>query len=831
MIALEWRDELSVGVSALVEDHKHLLSLINELGQAVAARRGGDCVADITARLLQHVAEHFEREEAILRTAGYPGTRHHTEEHQRTTAKLKDLSVLAQQKNDVAAKTVLDFMSAWFLNHVVASDLKMRDFLRAKGVADTDNRPRPGVMERIAAKTDVLTIKTRIIMLTILPIIVIVALVAFDLIQSLGKIDRQKDLLQLTEFSATSSALIHSLQKERGASSLFLGSKGTRFAAEVAAQRKETDQALSAFQAGAQVLVASLGQEDATRVTMTLAELKNLDETRKGVDAQSLPVPQVIAYYTGTIAKGIGIVEGMAHLANDPEMSLNLLAYTSILNAKERAGQERAVGSAGFAAGKFSPQLHRRLIELMAEQTAFLHAFSRTAAPEAQKRLAEAQADPSHATVVEWRTIAMDSPFTGTLKDIQAPDWFKMETQRIDQLKGVENVTAGVLLQQVRDTLSRMQRQGAWMLVGLGSLVVVVGLFGAVIVIGVIPPLLASVAATKQLAAGYRSVEIPDQYLRDELGQLARATQFFKERLIQAEFEAAINGMDHELRIEAMTKKEKIVADFDVRMAQFVEEVGEYAQSLMGSAGTMTGVAKETTARSDMVSHAADETSQRVQSTAAATEQLAASIREIARQVQAQAGATQEAAEQARATNDQVESLMHSAARIGEVVQLIQNVASQTNLLALNATIEAARAGDAGKGFAVVANEVKSLASQTGKATEEIIQHVGEIQSATHEAVEAIRDITRQITEINGISTAVAAAVEEQEAATAEISRNVQETSVSTDQVSDNIRDVLHATQQAEDAAVVVSDAAQILGSHTEALRAEVRRFLEDVQS
>jgi methyl-accepting chemotaxis protein len=242
-------------------------------------------------------------------------------------------------------------------------------------------------------------------------------------------------------------------------------------------------------------------------------------------------------------------------------------------------------------------------------------------------------------------------------------------------------------------------------------------------------------------------------------------------------------------------------------------------------------VASETTARSDDVAHAATDTSQRVQSTAAATEELAASIREIARQVQTQATATRDAVDQAKTTNSQVDSLRVSAERIGEAVQLIQTIASQTNLLALNATIEAARAGDAGKGFAVVANEVKSLANQTAKATEDIIDQISAIQAATRCSVDAIRAITDRIAGINEISAAVAAAVEEQEAATAEISRNVQETSLSTDQVSANIGEVLHATQRAEQAARVVSGAAETLGGHTELLRSEVRKFLAEVRS
>ena len=254
----------------------------------------------------------------------------------------------------------------------------------------------------------------------------------------------------------------------------------------------------------------------------------------------------------------------------------------------------------------------------------------------------------------------------------------------------------------------------------------------------------------------------------------------------------------------------KLADGFEGAVGEIIETVSSAATELEASAGTLTSTANRAQELTTMVAAASEEASTNVQSVASATEEMASSVNEISRQVQESARMANEAVDQARKTNDRVGELSKAAARIGDVVELINTIAGQTNLLALNATIEAARAGEAGRGFAVVASEVKALAEQTAKATGEIGQQISGIQAATHESVNAIKEISGTIERLSEISSTIAAAVEEQGAATQEISRNVQQAAQGTQQVSSHITDVQQGASETGLASSQVLSAAQV---------------------
>jgi methyl-accepting chemotaxis protein len=345
-------------------------------------------------------------------------------------------------------------------------------------------------------------------------------------------------------------------------------------------------------------------------------------------------------------------------------------------------------------------------------------------------------------------------------------------------------------------------------------------------------PIVAMTGAMGELASGNKGVEIPAQGRGDEIGHMAAAVQVFKENMIEADRLRAEQEATKQ-RTEAERRQAMLdLADrFENSVGGVVKAVTSAATELQATAQSMSATAEQTTRQSSAVAAASEETTRNVQTVASATEELSASIGEISNQVTESTRIVGEAVSQAHGTNEKVQSLADAAQRIGDVVRLINDIAGQTNLLALNATIEAARAGEAGKGFAVVASEVKTLATQTAKATEEIAGQVRAIQDATQSSAVAIGDITKTIGRVSEISTTIASAVEEQGAATQEISRNVQQAAQGTQEVASNIGGVTEAATQTGHAAGEVLGAAQELGKNGELLRSQVEEFLRTVRA
>jgi methyl-accepting chemotaxis protein len=369
-----------------------------------------------------------------------------------------------------------------------------------------------------------------------------------------------------------------------------------------------------------------------------------------------------------------------------------------------------------------------------------------------------------------------------------------------------------------------------WSISALVFLVISGGVFG--VGLGVISPMTRMTGVMARLAAGGSDIQIPSLSRSDEVGAMARAVQVFRENALRVQAmeteQAARKLKAEEDRKAAMGR----VADgFEQAIGKIVEAVSSASAEIESAAGSLAETAETSHRLADVAAAASDRSSAGVQSAAAASERMASSVTEIGRQVQQSEKIAHAAVRQAEQTNAQISELSDTAGRIGEVVKLIAAVAEQTNLLALNATIEAARAGEAGRGFAVVASEVKALAAQTAKATEEIGAQITQMQSATQQSVSAIKAIGATIGQISEISTAIAAAVEEQGTATQEIARNVQEAAHGTIQVGGSIADVSRGAANTEAAAEKVHGLARSLTQEGNHLRLEVEKFLTTVRA
>jgi methyl-accepting chemotaxis protein len=419
----------------------------------------------------------------------------------------------------------------------------------------------------------------------------------------------------------------------------------------------------------------------------------------------------------------------------------------------------------------------------------------------------------------------------GDKPEVTANEWSPLTVGRLAAAVSV----ADAALESARDHTA-FQHDDALrsLILQCGLLIAAIALtFGAMTTVGrrVITPLHNIRDGMLKVAAGDLSVDTGYTSRRDEIGALAGALETFKQ---QAADKLKIETQERERNASATARQRAIeayVAEFETTVRDGLQQLGRASGEMRTTSNGLSNVSQQTNDRVQVAQKASSDASMSVESVASAAEELSASINDISQQAAHAAGIASRAVDQAQKTDGTVQGLAKSAGRIGEVVGLINTIAAQTNLLALNATIEAARAGDAGRGFAVVASEVKSLASQTAKATDDISEQIAEIQKVAGEAVEAIKGIGSIIGEVNEVATAIAAAVQEQGAATQEITRSTQYAAQGTKNVSENITGVKADADASAAAAANVKHASETLENQSQHLGHQVTDFLGKIRA
>jgi len=667
------------------------------------------------------------------------------------------------------------------------------------------------------------SIRTRIFLLLLLPLTAMGGF-AFSLARereaSAAQAHRIAEVLAL---APELSDLVHELQKERGMSAGFTKSGGRDFASLLPGQRRRTSAARSRLEQ--RIAGVESGSAFLRGIRSLLAELAPLGELRGRIDRLELDLAEVVSAYTKPISRALDLLSTLVQETEDPELLRLAGAYADLLQAKEHAGQERALGAAGFGAGRFDPPIYNGFLERIARQEAYLDMMrSLLPAKERPALLALLASAPFTGVEELERRVLAHGGSGEAVAEVDAETWFEAITRKIDALKRYEEEIAARLTGRARALAEETRASADRLRILAGGSFAVVLLLGLLVARGIATPLTRLARQMAEVARGCEIERIEGAQRHDEIGLMARTLRDFLElRRRSAEEERQ--------RLARAERLEAAARNFQSGIGEAMATLTQVSRSLAQSAEAMAGDAERGCRNAVVVAEETEQMRRSVQAVAAAVQELTASIREISERAHHSSTAVRRVHEQAGEAHRVTEALGAAAERIGEVLDLIGQITAQTHLLALNATIEAARAGEAGRGFAVVAGEVKQLAQQTAEATERVRCQIGELQQAAEQVCAAIASVHGALREVDEGSTAIAGATEEQRAAVAEIASSAEQAARNTETAAERTESVRAVTERASETAKELRRAAQRMAAATDGLELQIRRFLEDVRA